>query len=51
MEEMNLFKCCEPRALDFINNLMQWMIWMILGRELKDPDAMDNSELSMTWTI
>ena len=40
---MNDLGSSELRALDAMNNLRLWMIWMILGRELEALDVMINS--------
>ena len=38
----------ELRALDAMINFKSWLIKMTKGCELKDLDAMNNLELSMT---
>ena len=48
VDNMNKSESCELKPLGARNSLGLWMIWMILGREPKDLNVMNQSRLWMT---
>ena len=51
LDDMNDLRSREITNLDVINSPRLWMIWAIMGCELKALDAMNSLGLWMIWMI